>query len=93
MVGEQKTMTFSSQVLLLLMVHEELFAVFSVGSWQALLALRLLYAISSKRRQRRGQREVRSMRNIRCELEENCFGQEVEVVVQNIEAAGKGGGG
>ena len=78
-------MSFSFQVLLLLIVHEELSALCPLGSWQALLARCSLYAISSKRRQRRGQTEVKSMRNIRCELERNCVGQ--EVVVQNIGAA------
>lgn len=32
-------------------------------------------AILSKRR-RRGQKDVGSMRNIRCDVERNCFGQE-----------------
>ena len=41
-----------------------------------LLTLRLLCAIRSKRRQRRGQRDVGSMRNIRCEVKGNCFGQQ-----------------
>ena len=45
MIGEQNTMAFSSQVLLLLIVHEELFALCSLRSRQALLAFCLLCAI------------------------------------------------
>lgn len=40
------------------------------------LSLGLLCAMSSKRRQRRGQKDFGSTRNIRCDVERKCFGQQ-----------------